>query len=89
MSNQGEDGWYPECDKCGCGNLGTAYCDECYDELKKKIIELKKEIRLHHDTIKIQEGEIKRLQNENSGHIFPQKRKIKLSKDFWERLMRY
>lgn len=42
MSNQGEDGWYPECDKCGEGNLGNVYCSECYLKLKafaKNLIE--------------------------------------------------
>ena len=38
MSNQGEDGWYPECDDCGCGNLAGSitFCTECWNKIKKK-----------------------------------------------------
>lgn len=38
MSNQSEDGWYPECSDCGCGNLGKSItlCDECWEKFKKK-----------------------------------------------------
>ena len=42
MSNQSEDGWYPECLNCGCGNLGSdVICEECYE---KKIIGITNEI---------------------------------------------
>lgn len=38
MSNQSEDGWYPECDDCGDGNLGESFtfCKDCWEKLKKK-----------------------------------------------------
>ena len=36
MSHQGEDGWYPECKKCGAGNLGDVVCVSCYNELIEK-----------------------------------------------------
>jgi len=38
MSNQMEDGWYPECDDCGCGNLGKSItlCEDCLKELLEK-----------------------------------------------------
>ena len=38
MSNQMEDGWYPECDDCGCGNLAKSItlCDDCWKKLKEK-----------------------------------------------------
>lgn len=43
MSNQGDDGWYPECSKCGCGNLGCdVVCSRCHKEIVSK---LKKTIR--------------------------------------------
>ncbi len=31
MSHQGEDGWYPECEECGCGNLmnSITLCKDC------------------------------------------------------------
>jgi len=40
MSHQGMEGWYPECEECGCGNLGKVVCIDCH---KKKMEELKKE----------------------------------------------
>lgn len=39
MSHQGEDGWYPECSDCGCGNLcgrTIILCEDCWKKLKKK-----------------------------------------------------
>ena len=47
MSHQGEDGWYPECAKCGGSNLGSdVVCIDCYNELinkfQKQLDELKK-----------------------------------------------
>ena len=44
MSHQGEVGWYPECDVCGCGNLGgEAACLDCYKKgLKERIEETRK-----------------------------------------------
>ena len=43
MSNQSEDGWYPECDECFCGNLGKVVCISCWNkrnaEVKKAIEE--------------------------------------------------
>jgi len=30
MSNQGEEGWYPECIVCDMGNLGNVVCEQCY-----------------------------------------------------------
>jgi hypothetical protein len=45
MSNQMEDGWYPECDDCGCGNLVEAhtYCGDCFKKLKQEIISSERE----------------------------------------------
>ena len=48
MRHQNEDGWYPECAKCGNGNLGEksielsefTFCIKCYEELKQKLIRL-------------------------------------------------
>ena len=33
-----EEGWYPECDDCGCGNLveSITFCGDCWKKLKKK-----------------------------------------------------
>jgi len=31
------DGWYPECEECGCGNLGSVVCKTCYNEVQKDI----------------------------------------------------
>lgn len=41
--NQGEEGWYPECMGCGCGNIGAdVYCKECYEKANKsKELEIK------------------------------------------------
>ena len=36
MSNQGEDGWYPECSVCQCGNLKGVVCLDCYVQVKKQ-----------------------------------------------------
>ncbi len=35
MSNQSEDGWFPECDNCGCGNLGkiVTLCEDCFNKM--------------------------------------------------------
>lgn len=50
MSNQAEDGWYPECSDCGCGNLGRVYCDDCYEDLnklwEKRFDDLEKDIEI-------------------------------------------
>lgn len=27
-----KDNWYPECEKCKCGNLDKVYCEKCRDE---------------------------------------------------------
>jgi len=44
MSHQFEEGWYPECRKCGCGNLGdNAVCIGCYNELLKLLKNIIKE----------------------------------------------
>lgn len=44
MSNQFEEGWYPACRKCGCGNLGdNAICVDCYNDLLKSIKEVLKQ----------------------------------------------
>ena len=39
MSNQSEEGWYPECNKCGDGNLveSITFCKDCWEEFKKKL----------------------------------------------------
>ena len=43
MSNQTEDGWYPECCECESGNLGKVYCEDCYkDALKEQIKRFRK-----------------------------------------------
>ena len=43
MSHQMEEGWYPECDGCGCGNLAAGaitLCKECKKKyLKRKALE--------------------------------------------------
>ena len=51
MSHQGEDGWYPECEICGCGNLSKVVCKDCYD---KKIKELEEE--QHADDLEFKEA---------------------------------
>ena len=46
MSNQMEEGWYPECDDCGCGNLygSVTICEDCLKNMTTKdFIKLKKE----------------------------------------------
>lgn len=37
MGLQGNDGWYPECDDCGCGNLGKSitFCWDCWNKKNK------------------------------------------------------
>lgn len=47
MSNQGEDGWYPECKDCGCGNLGSdVFCSGCHQkEIDKAIEEERKNLK--------------------------------------------
>jgi len=47
MNHHGEAGWYPECKKCGSGNLGSnVVCLDCYNELidkvQKELNEMKK-----------------------------------------------
>ncbi len=42
MSDQSEDGWYPECEECCCGNLGKVVCIDCYNKLKKELEKWKK-----------------------------------------------
>jgi len=37
MSHQGEEGWYPECKDCGCGNLGEVVCIDCHNKVKDKL----------------------------------------------------
>jgi len=49
MSNQSEDGWYPECCFCGMANLGSeVVCKSCYNKARaeqdKKVKELKDKI---------------------------------------------
>ena len=36
MSNPGEDGWFPECENCKCGNLSKVVCLDCYKKEGKK-----------------------------------------------------
>lgn len=45
MSHQGEDGWYPECKVCDCGNLGNVVCEGCYKKLLKEFNNLKKKLK--------------------------------------------
>ena len=45
MSNQSEDGWYPECEMCGCGNLGKVVCWDCYDKEVKHWMECNRKAR--------------------------------------------
>lgn len=55
MSNQGEEGWYPECMGCGDGNLGSdTYCNECYEKANKS-----GELKICKDALKQCEGEKK------------------------------
>ena len=46
MSNQGEDNWYPECEECGSGNIGEAYCKNCYGKLIKAHNKIVDELKL-------------------------------------------
>ena len=41
MSNQSEEGWYPECNCCDCGNLygSITICDDCLRKMKWKDFE--------------------------------------------------
>ncbi len=46
MSTQLDEGWYPECSDCGCGNLSGShtFCDDCLKEMTiKEFLEFKRE----------------------------------------------
>ena len=45
MGHQGQEGWYPECELCSCGNLSKVVCDTCYNELVKKVWKLEKSLK--------------------------------------------
>ncbi len=38
MSQQGEDGWYPECEICKCGHLDKVVCMDCYKKMNENYI---------------------------------------------------
>ena len=33
-----KENWYPECEKCKCGNLDKVYCKKCFDDEKERIM---------------------------------------------------
>lgn len=44
MSHQGEEGWYPECEICGCNNLREVICIGCYKKAIKQAIKKNKKV---------------------------------------------
>lgn len=56
MSSQVEDGWFPECKKCGNGNLGDRIvCMDCFVKMAEELVRARLELQQARTKLKNQE----------------------------------